>query len=98
MVKNIKFLVVIMIAAMLFCAGAAASTTTSGTCGSNAEWKLEYGVLTISGSGDISDFNENDNVMWHDDAESISLADRYGHVHACLKRNSPAERSIRRHA
>ncbi len=28
----------------------------SGTCGANAVWKLENGVLTISGKGDIDDY------------------------------------------
>ena len=26
----------------------------SGTCGENAEWKLENGILTFSGSGDVT--------------------------------------------
>ena len=30
---------------------------TSGTCGANATWKLENGVLTISGTGAIEDYD-----------------------------------------
>ena len=31
----------------------AASTATSGKCGENVKWSLKYGVLTISGTGEM---------------------------------------------
>lgn len=34
----------------------AANAATSGTCGENVTWKLEDGVLTISGTGAIKDY------------------------------------------
>ena len=34
------------------------SITVDGTCGDKAEWKLENGVLTISGTGDIDSYSE----------------------------------------
>ena len=50
MKKTITFLL-----AMLF-AVASASSQSSGTCGDNATWDYNDGVLTISGTGTMTDF------------------------------------------
>ncbi len=38
----------------------------SGSCGNNLSWNLDgNGVLTISGSGDMLDWNSEADVPWH---------------------------------
>ncbi|MBQ3936334.1 MAG: hypothetical protein II722_04680, partial [Ruminococcus sp.] len=37
----------------------AVSTATSGKCGENVSWKLKDGVLTISGTGEMTDYSNN---------------------------------------
>ena len=45
---------------------------TSGECGENLTWALENGTLTISGSGDMYNFEEF--APWYDSAEQIQSA------------------------
>lgn len=47
-------------------------TGTSQNCGTNASWSLTDGVLTIAGSGAMTDYTGNDNAPWHDQAASIT--------------------------
>ena len=53
---------------LLSCAPVVQAETLSGTCGKegrNLNWTLdEYGVLTISGEGDMADFPENSTRPW----------------------------------
>lgn len=44
----------------------------SGTCGENLTWDLTNGVLTISGTGDMTNFNDEIPAPWHEHMESIS--------------------------
>ena len=70
-----KVLSVILIIAILMTMGvlsavsASAATTDSGTCGENAAWSLKNGVLTITGTGEIDDFDvDSSNISsapWH---------------------------------
>ena len=39
--------------------------TWSGTCGDNLTWELTDGVLTISGSGAMSDYSKNTSTPWY---------------------------------
>lgn len=48
-----------------------AAAPTEGTCGKNASWKLENGTLTISGTGEMSNYDGND-VPWYDNLSSIT--------------------------
>ena len=52
---------------------AQAATTASGTCGDNLTWKLDSaGTLTISGTGDMEDFDNFDNkAPWSAHSASI---------------------------
>lgn len=45
----------------------ASAETQSGTCGENATWEFddETGVLTISGSGAMTDYNSPNSRPWH---------------------------------
>ncbi len=52
-----------------------ALATANGTCGENLTWTLdENGVLTISGSGDMYDF-DSDNMPWADYEEDIKFVE-----------------------
>ena len=44
----------------------------SGTCGDNLTWDLTDGVLTISGSGDMTNWERNLDVPWHYFLENIT--------------------------
>ena len=43
----------------------------SGSCGDNLNWSLTEGVLTISGSGAMWDFTENEMAPWYELREEI---------------------------
>ena len=45
---------------------------TSSYCGSNVRWTLEDGVLTVSGSGNMYNYQEDSFTPWYDQAESIT--------------------------
>lgn len=50
-----------------------AATENSGTCGTNATWKLSDGVLTISGTGAMSDYKSASAAPWYNDRMSINV-------------------------
>lgn len=55
----------------------------SGDCGEGLSWSLEGGTLTISGSGDMTDFTEEDMAPWYeyrDDILRVTLPDGLGNV------------------
>lgn len=55
--------------------------TYSGKCGENAIWELnsESGALTISGYGDMFDYERNDDAPWrgHGTIKSIAVESGY---------------------
>lgn len=62
--------------ALLLCVGlfafmAAPVSAESGTCGDNLTWTLENGVLTVSGSGAMYDYNEANMAPWLTEAARI---------------------------
>ena len=44
----------------------------SGTCGESVSWDLSNGVLTVSGSGDMYDFKDNEFGPWYDNRYLIT--------------------------
>ena len=56
MKKKTCFVIIIFFFCLLF-HGAGAANPTSGSCGENCRWKYENGVLTITGTGAISDYS-----------------------------------------
>ena len=46
--------------------------TDSGACGENLTWSLENGVLTISGTGAMTDWDVQFDVPWYDQRTTIS--------------------------
>ena len=60
-----------LIAAVIFSLFTLPVFAEEGTCGSNLKWTLTDGVLKISGSGDMTDFNEADFSPWYGQREFI---------------------------
>ncbi len=48
-----------------------AALPTEGSCGENVTWKLESGVLTISGTGAMTDYLYFDKLPWYTQRQSI---------------------------
>ena len=46
----------------------------SGTCGNNLTWNLTNGVLTISGTGDMTDYSSSSDIPWYSYRSSIQYA------------------------
>lgn len=46
---------------------ATSASENSGTCGDNLTWTLNNGVLTISGTGDMTDYTKNNRPSWYGD-------------------------------
>ena len=68
-------LVVLMIVSLLPVTALAADIVDSGTCGAEVTWTLDSeGVLTISGSGDMYDYDSSD-APWHGRVKSAVIAD-----------------------
>ena len=63
----------ILFAAALFCTSVNAQAT-SGSCGTNATWEYDSGTLTISGTGEMDDF-EYGETPWKDYAEALKYVD-----------------------
>ena len=52
----------------------AANTATSGKCGENVSWSLKDGVLTISGSGKMTDYHYDDSPFYNrEDIKSVVI-------------------------
>lgn len=47
------------------------NAANSGTCGSNLTWTLENSILTISGTGDMQDYSQNNSAPWFQFASGI---------------------------
>lgn len=51
-----------------------AETVASGTCGDNLDWVLDdRGTLTISGTGDMGEWNPSTAIPWYDHREEIEV-------------------------
>ena len=70
--------------ASLIVEGGAPSPATSGSCGTNATWSYSEGVMTISGSGDMTDYSSSmTDIPWIDYQTSITnvvIGDEITHV------------------
>ncbi len=54
-----KKTICLILAVLLLCGmiiPASAAEATSGTCGKGLSWRLENGVLTVSGTGAMTDY------------------------------------------
>lgn len=68
---NSGLLALAMALLLLWAAPAAFAADASGTCGDGLTWTLSDGRLTISGSGDMTDYNEWDLPPWYELREEI---------------------------
>ena len=70
--RNISRLMAVLLVLMLL-AGAfpVALAAESGTCGADLSWSFDEGTLTITGSGDMTDFPESTMSPWYHLREEI---------------------------
>ena len=72
-----RLLSIIVAVCMIFTmlpAAALADKTASGNCGANGDnvkWTLKNGVLTISGKGEMAEYDEQFSPPWSDKRDSI---------------------------
>ena len=73
MKKTNKIISVLLVLAMLLTMAPLSLTASaaSGTCGQNAKWSLNKGVLTISGSGDMTDYESYEDLPWYGEIKNI---------------------------
>ncbi|MBQ4207487.1 MAG: leucine-rich repeat domain-containing protein, partial [Clostridia bacterium] len=65
-------LVAALLAAGLTAAAEEPTVLKSGSCGDNVTWVLtDDGVLTVSGTGDMADWANSDNVPWYSHRSDI---------------------------
>lgn len=72
--KRIGLVALVLVFSLLVCCAAAEGTSivASGTCGTNLTWELDRaGTLTISGSGEMTDWYSNSSVPWYSYRSSI---------------------------
>ena len=65
-------LALVMVLALLPFGAATAEAAQSGSCGSGVTWKLDNGTLTISGSGKMTDFTDENLPPWIDYIEDVT--------------------------
>lgn len=72
-INILRFVVAIVMSFVFICdyATYAHAAEASGTCGDGVSWLLESGVLTISGKGSMSDYDEFSPAPWNRYADSI---------------------------
>ena len=63
-----------LILSLLSCVGAMAAS--SGTCGDNITWSLDdAGVLTLTGTGNMTDYAYSDRSPWGEAVKSVNIAE-----------------------
>lgn len=73
MKKRILSIILVLVMCLgLLPAAALAADPVSGTCGGNTRWALQNNVLTISGTGRMSDFDTPGSLPWYDQREDIT--------------------------
>jgi len=66
MMKMKKMIGLVLLLLAIFCAACGLAFADSGTCGDNLTWTLSNGVLTISGTGAMTSYTENNGAPWRD--------------------------------
>ena len=70
--KIISTILVISILAVMFSAVSVSAAATSGSCGPTMSWRVEKGVLSITGTGEMLNFNTTSRPPWHDVRSNIT--------------------------
>ena len=78
--RTISFLLALVLYVGLFAgiATSVAAADASGSCGKDLSWSFENGRLTITGSGDMTDYNQQNYAPWYafrDEILYLSLPD-----------------------
>ena len=77
MKKHWKFLLIVFLCAALLMVGltaASAEIADSGTCGADLRWTLDgTGLLTITGTGGMTDYSEDDPAPWGTDITGVVI-------------------------
>lgn len=70
---NTRLLTFVLAALMLLSfAPKALAAEYEGACGDNLTWTFEGGILTITGTGDMTDYDQNNMPPWYDFREKIT--------------------------
>ena len=70
---NIRLTALVMAAMLIFCVLPSASAVeTGGTCGPNLTWSYADGRLTITGSGDMTDYSQYNMAPWFSFRDQIT--------------------------
>ena len=72
MKKKITAIALAAMMAVLCIPAIPAAAATSGTCGTNATWKINGNTLTISGTGQMANYDSVWDTPWVDQSSSIS--------------------------
>lgn len=99
MKRKIKFLFLTLIMGCVFFGSASVSAAISGDCGRYLEWELDNGTLTISGYGDMSNWNiyQYSYAPWNrlaENIESIVISDGVTGIGRCAFYNCESLTSI----
>ena len=63
----------IILSILIISSACYADTVTNGTCGNGLSWSLtDSGQLTVSGTGDMTDYNSQSDVPWYPYRQAIS--------------------------
>ena len=62
----------LLLTGLMLLLGLTVSAQQSGTCGENLTWTLEDGTLTISGTGDMTNYESYNSVPWYSSHSSIT--------------------------
>lgn len=66
-----RLITLIVCICMIFTSTLCINAYASSQCGENAVWDIANGVLTISGSGDMYDYNSESDIPWAEHRNSI---------------------------
>lgn len=53
--------------------GITVSANTKGSCGTDLNWEISNGVLSITGTGEMTDYGDNNFAPWYEQAKSIKV-------------------------
>ena len=67
---RLAFAVAVLTAACL-CLLSAAYASTYGSCGETTTWSLDNGVLTIAGTGEMNNYQTEEQVPWFSQRDAI---------------------------
>lgn len=70
--KTISLLLVASIIAVFAVSLTVSAATTFGSCGASMSWRVEKGVLSLTGSGEMLDYGKTNRAPWYEIRSSIT--------------------------